>query len=145
MSYRVVTQRVAAETLDHEVVILDQVSGTYYSLGGSGEVIWEMLAEGSSVERMVDRLVSRYEVSPEAARDTVTRLVAELERDGLLETCEDASVAADPPTADSGARAPWEAPVFERFTDLQSLLLLDPIHDVDAAGWPHQQRDDQGP
>ena len=26
--------------------------------------------------------------------------------------------------------------MFERFTDMQDLLLLDPIHDVDETGWP---------
>lgn len=145
MNHRVNAQRVAAEVLDHEVVILDQVSGTYYSLGGSGEVIWEMLAEGSSVDRMVARLLSRYQVSPEEARGAVTRLVAELERDDLLESFDGATATAETAEVHAAARAPWEAPVFERFTDLQSLLLLDPIHDVDTAGWPHQQRDVKGP
>jgi len=30
----------------------------------------------------------------------------------------------------------WVAPRLEKFTDLQTLLLLDPIHDVDEQGWP---------
>jgi hypothetical protein len=32
--------------------------------------------------------------------------------------------------------------VFERFTDMGDLLLLDPVHDVeDEKGWPHPKRD----
>ena len=27
-------------------------------------------------------------------------------------------------------------PVLEKYTDMQELLLLDPIHDVEEAGWP---------
>ncbi len=31
----------------------------------------------------------------------------------------------------------YVAPVLESFTDMQDLILLDPIHEVDAAGWPN--------
>ena len=33
-------------------------------------------------------------------------------------------------------RAPFHPPVLNVFSDMQDLLLLDPIHDVDATGWP---------
>ena len=28
-------------------------------------------------------------------------------------------------------------PALERFTDMEDLLLLDPVHDVEEMGWPH--------
>lgn len=30
-------------------------------------------------------------------------------------------------------------PVLNKFTDMQELLLLDPIHDVDETGWPKRK------
>jgi len=36
----------------------------------------------------------------------------------------------------SGTRQPFSAPVLNAYTDMEELLLLDPIHDVDQAGWP---------
>ncbi len=36
----------------------------------------------------------------------------------------------------AGDRPAFEAPVLESYSDMQDLLLLDPIHDVDDAGWP---------
>lgn len=33
-------------------------------------------------------------------------------------------------------RRPYQPPQVEAFNDLQDILLLDPIHDVDEAGWP---------
>jgi hypothetical protein len=31
----------------------------------------------------------------------------------------------------------FEAPVLQKYTDMQDLLLLDPIHDTDETGWPN--------
>ena len=36
-------------------------------------------------------------------------------------------------------RAPYQAPDLHTHTDLQELFLIDPIHDVSAAGWPNLQ------
>ena len=36
-----------------------------------------------------------------------------------------------------GGRVPFEAPSFTTFTDMQDIILLDPVHEVDARGWPH--------
>jgi hypothetical protein len=36
----------------------------------------------------------------------------------------------------TAAAAITAAPVLEKYTDMQELLLLDPIHDVEEAGWP---------
>ena len=34
------------------------------------------------------------------------------------------------------SKAVFNAPVLNKYTDMQDLLLLDPIHEVDATGWP---------
>jgi hypothetical protein len=28
-------------------------------------------------------------------------------------------------------------PPISKFTDMQDIILLDPVHEVDARGWPH--------
>ena len=38
------------------------------------------------------------------------------------------------PAADG--KAAFEAPRLERYTDMKDYFLLDPIHEVDTAGWP---------
>jgi hypothetical protein len=36
----------------------------------------------------------------------------------------------------------FSEPTFEKYTDMQALLLADPIHDVELqAGWPHLKSD----
>ena len=38
---------------------------------------------------------------------------------------------------DVGERVPFVAPSFTTFTDMQDIILLDPVHEVDTRGWPH--------
>jgi hypothetical protein len=37
--------------------------------------------------------------------------------------------------------AAFVAPVLHKHTDMQDLLLLDPIHEVDETGWPSVKKD----
>ncbi len=32
---------------------------------------------------------------------------------------------------------PWTPPTMTAYSDMADLFVLDPIHDVDEAGWPH--------
>jgi hypothetical protein len=41
------------------------------------------------------------------------------------------------PTEPDGKRSPFEAPRLDRYDDMRDLLLADPIHDADTAGWPN--------
>jgi hypothetical protein len=40
------------------------------------------------------------------------------------------------PSGEPSPREPFAAPALNTFSDMQELLLLDPIHEVDEAGWP---------
>lgn len=135
MHYRL-SDRVASEILNGEVVALDQRELSYYSVTGSGAAMWEGLMRGTTVDGLVAALEARYDAPRDVVAAAVAEMVATLVKDGLL-----AEVPGDPPPAEpyDGAKAAWSEAKIERFNDLQSLLLLDPIHDVDTAGWPHQQ------
>ena len=36
----------------------------------------------------------------------------------------------------SGGLPPFEPPTLSKYKDMQDMLLLDPVHDVEEAGWP---------
>jgi hypothetical protein len=140
VKYRVLIERVASETLDGEVVILDQVIGNYFSLTGAGAHVWDRLLDGATVASIIASTQARFDAPEATIADSVRKLVDRFVEEELLETL---SVdAPEAPLREKGdalvVREPWVEPHFERFTDLQSLLLLDPIHDVDGAGWPSQ-------
>ncbi len=122
---------IAHETLDGEVVILDQESGTYFSLTGAGADIWAQIVAGADDEQIVGFCETSFDG---AVADEITALLARLVADKIVVAHEGAG--SEGTTRGGAERAPWVSPKLDRFTDLQSLLLLDPIHDVDESGWP---------
>jgi hypothetical protein len=128
-SYRICSEKLAHETLDGETVIVDKLQGLYYSLTGSAADVWTLLEAGVPVSGIVDALAGRG-APREVVEAGVRQVIDELAREALIVPA--AGAAAGVPVL-TGA---WLEPKLEKFTDLQTLLLLDPIHDVDEEGWP---------
>jgi hypothetical protein len=142
VSYRIATERVSHETVEGEVVILDRLSGSYFSLTGAGADAWALFAEPRTPELVAETLVGAYDADEATVRTAVLALIAELVREDILVVApaavldDDASAAAPPIPARAAVRRRFAAPCLEKFTDLKDMLLLDPIHDVDESGWP---------
>jgi Coenzyme PQQ synthesis protein D (PqqD) len=138
--FRLNAPNVIAETIDGEAILVDLRTGNYYSIQGSGSQIWEALAQGASVGRVAEELSAAFSVDREAAEHAVSSLSQELEREGLIVSLEDD--AGPEPTQPLPLRSngqAFTAPVVEKYTDMQDLVLLDPVHEVDERGWPHVQ------
>ena len=129
-------KRVVHETIDGETILIHLKTGAYYSLSGSGPEIWSLLVDGWSDETAAEELARRYPDSDEAAEATRS-FVRELVREELLHEGPDATE--EPPGAELPSGGAFETPRVQQYTDMQYFLLLDPIHEVEAAGWPHER------
>jgi hypothetical protein len=128
------------EMIDNEVVVVNLDNGTYYSFDGVGGQIWELLgASGGSLEGLRAQLAARFLGEPEQIASAVTKFVARLRDEGLVRVATDtAGAAAQPTAADNGERRPFVEPSLQKYTDMEALLLADPIHEVDEeGGWPN--------
>lgn len=135
--HRVNSPSVIHETIDGEVILIDLKTGTYYSLRGVGAAIWQGIVRGADSEQIAGDLQNRYDATEDQTAAAVDNLVVELEREGLIRG-DDGGETAQPPAAENGAvpRLPFESPSLEKHTDMQDLILLDPVHEVGAEGWP---------
>lgn len=126
---------VVHEIVDGEVIAIDLGDGSYYSVAGSGPAIWAMLIQGASEAEIREALGARFDADADLVRDEVKALLAKLVESRLAVSTTEPSVAA-PTDATVGGGGEFEPPRFERYTDMKDYFLLDPIHEVDAAGWP---------
>lgn len=130
--------QVVHETLDGETLLIHLPSGTYFNLTGWGAHIWALLVEGHALGDILAGLTDRAALSP--AQVAVVRIFIE----GLVaETLLCIDTGAAPAKPDIEASPTWQLlpaeyrpPELTRYEDMQHMLLLDPIHDATAAGWP---------
>lgn len=143
--FRVNSPNVIHETIDGEVVIVNLEKGHYYSMSNTGAEIWSGITTGLSIEELVQKLCAQY-ISEDGTVETATKnFIAELEREAMIvpvknESQGNLSGNEKPTPSGQTQKETFTPPVFEKYTDMEELLLLDPIHEVDETGWPAQKK-----
>jgi hypothetical protein len=67
-----------------EGILVDLNTKQYYRLNETGSLIWRALEKGNSVEQIVSEIQDTYEVSAERARESVEKLLLNLETNKLV-------------------------------------------------------------
>lgn len=133
--------KVVHEIIDGEVVIVHLVKGHYYSLVKTGADIWSGIERGISRELILEEMVSRYDGDPADIANAVNNMIEQLQEEELIavaQTEESATAAAGATEAKANPeKLSFEPPKLDKYTDMEDLLLLDPIHEVDETGWPN--------
>jgi hypothetical protein len=142
--YRPAGSRVIHETFDDEVVIVNLDSGRYYSAQQAGADVWQLIVAGQSVDEMATHLAPHYDAAPETMAAAIARYCEQLSGETLVTPADESSSSAPLPTLADRGRRPFVEPRLQVFTDMQDLLLLDPIHEVGPEGWPVARTDDAG-
>lgn len=145
MSHRV-SPMVTHEELDGDVIAIHLETGMYYTFDGVAADCWQGLAAGVSIDDIATAISQRFDIESQSALADVRSFVAALATEGLVvdDIAPSSDGAARPSDAfeiRSGGDRGYVAPVVQRYDDLEDLLLLDPIHEVDDAGWPVARTD----
>jgi hypothetical protein len=126
--------RVVSETLEGETMLINMENGNYYSLNKTASVLWALVEAGRTQQDILTSFLSRYEGDADTITASVTKGIELFLNDRLVaESNEPLHSAAEDTVA---TKLPFEPLVIERHEDMQEMLLADPIHDVDASGWP---------
>jgi len=134
---------VVCDVVDGEVVLVDLESGAYYSTEQAGATIWQYLQQGQSVGEMITALSAHYLADRHEIEQNVHDLIDQLLNEGLIVANNSSS-----PVTQSGLlngtdqrkKAAFSRVVLHKFSDMEDLLLLDPVHEVNDIGWPHANK-----
>jgi hypothetical protein len=140
VTYRVNSPHVISETVGGETIIVNLASGHYFSLQGTAVEVWQGLEGGESAETIVLGLEHQYEAENGEIEAAVKKLLEDFAAAELIvadASRNGAGAGGAHPSRDAGERVPFVAPGFAAFTDMQDIILLDPVHEVDTQGWPH--------
>lgn len=129
--FSVASPDIVWQAFDDESVVINLGSGTYYSFNLAGALIWRLVEAGTTPAEAVERVLQSG--APPEARDQVLEFCERLLQEALIAPAPDG---AQPTAARAETPLPWAQPSMSVYTDMEDLFLLDPIHEVDEAGWP---------
>ena len=141
MKFKINTPNIVHELIDEEVIIVNLKKGDYYSLLSTSAEVWTGIEQGQSLAQIVAQLTQNYQEEPEVIVQGVQLFIEQLIEEGII-----TELAGDIQEEDisshgfsnNGIDKPlFEMPKLSKYTDMEDLLALDPIHEVNETGWPN--------
>jgi hypothetical protein len=84
----IASQDVVACQMDGVLALLDLNKSLYFTLNVVGGVVWESLAQETSIETITSVITDRFDVDVDTALKDVTSLLSRLESSGLVHVVE---------------------------------------------------------
>lgn len=133
MHYQLNSPPCIAELVDGEYVVINLDSGKYYNIVGLGAQVFQYLTLGASVTALLSAMSEDSSFSLQ-----LDQFISQAVDEGLLKAALiDETSELPKPVLDKALGI--ETLAINVYTDMQELLVLDPIHEVDEAqGWPNK-------
>lgn len=130
---------IVSEVIEGEAIIIDLLSGDYFSTQALGAILWSAALSGQDRHALISGATAAY-VGADGVETDVDAFLTTLVGHGLLveNAANGAAAGGNEPVWPPGPYAP---PVLHQHSDMQDLVMLDPIHEVDTVGWPTRRED----
>ena len=132
--YKLNAEKMFFDMADGQAVVINFLSGIYYGSSALGSVVLERLVSGKAPEK----IAGAVKALPGCPEDFDTQLGAFIDRLREKEILLDGETCPGGDEEISGmALADGFALTLDEFSEVQDLILADPVHDVDVEqGWP---------
>ncbi len=127
--------RLAADIFDNEYVIANLDTGLYYNVQGSAVSLLQALP----FDAPVDYITQVMQANPANAAGIETELGNIWQQLLAEEIVKQSDAPVTPANRELPVAGVYVPSRFNRYADMQDLLMLDPIHDVDEEGWAVKQ------
>lgn len=132
--YKINAPSVVSEVIDGEAVIVNMDNGNYYSIDDSGAFIWDLLCQGANSDDLVGLVEKSYASSDVDVRAIISEIIGEFLKEELLVKAEDGAGESSRDFKAGSFDHSFSVPLLKKYTDMEELLLLDPIHEEDSSG-----------
>lgn len=135
MKYCLNDEKMFLDSAEGTTIVIEFTSGSYYGFSSLASVIVDKLAHGVETEDILSSVTSTAGCPDTFAADLEAFISQLLGKEILKESAE--GEPSEPFEIEASALADgFELKCFEN-TELQDLIMADPVHDVDPdAGWP---------
>lgn len=131
------TLNIAHETFEGELVVVNLETGRYYALKRESSDIFKLCLKQASTAEIIAAVSTNYtSESPDDISNSIHDFLEKLKEEGIIVETTARQDSAPSPFLEAAEKQAFSNPAFEVHNDMQDLLMLDPVHDVDDAGWP---------
>lgn len=134
------SEKIVFEKFDDETVLINLEKGNYYGVMNLAKIIIELLEEGIAEHDLVSILENYYEIDSNEIRKDVHDFFSFLLNEGVVLSKEGQI---NLPKIDFKDGIKYIKPIIEVYSDMQDLILLDPVHDVNGSSWPNVKKDEE--
>jgi hypothetical protein len=134
--FRINSPAVIHERFDDELVAVHLDHGAYYSMTGSAADAFVLFSEEATAIELADALALRYAETSEQILAALHPFLEQLLREKLIVPVETRKRKGMLQAAATESRLAFVPPSVQAYHDLDSLFLIDPIHEVGDQGWP---------
>lgn len=132
--YQLNAEKMFFDMADGQAVVINFLTGIYYGSTALGSVILERLVNGSDPEKIAEAI----KALPDCPEDFDARLNAFIDKlkENEILIAGETVPGGDEPIGDAALADGFDLKLDE-FSEVQDLILADPVHDVDVEqGWP---------
>ncbi|MDC1162015.1 PqqD family protein [Tenacibaculum sp.] len=140
MRYTINDPMVITDDMDGEIIILNTESGKYFSTEKTGAIIWEMLSNNYTIDETTEIISSHFSIPCEIIKKDLNSLLAQFIDEGLLKVSKDTKSNSD---IDLSNLNEYATPQITAYSDMEKLLLMDPVHEVENMGWPNVKKEEK--
>ena len=139
---------VVHDTIDGETILVNLKNGNYYSFDKFGVVAWDFIIGKGDLVFLVKKISEIFEEKEEKIVTVIKDFIGQLLEEDLLISDNDKQLEIHSDQNEElteklkSIMSVFEAPVLNKYSDMQDILLLDPIHDTDEKGWPSGKQDE---
>ena len=137
--FRANAPTVIYEVFDGELVAIHLDTGAYHSLMGAAADAFLLLTQEATATEIAEALATKYDAQPGDIARVLVPFFEALLAEQLIVPVETRTERGPLRLDVPGEKLPFTPPNLEAYHDLQSLFLLDPVHEVGEEGWPQPQ------
>jgi hypothetical protein len=138
MSYILNQQGLAKEIFENEIVIINILSGKYYSINGeSGVSVIKLLEKPINKDQIYNFLTVNYNCGGIDIKNQIDSFIESLLAEKIILETNENEFLMPKLSKDVLQYKPLELKIYD---DMQELIQLDPIHDITVSkGWPNKK------
>ncbi|MCJ7773340.1 MAG: PqqD family protein [Desulfobacterales bacterium] len=75
---------VSWKILEEKCILLNLISGNYYTLNKVGRFLWESLDEKKKLEEICEEIIDHYRIDAETVKNDIIDIIQDLLKEGLV-------------------------------------------------------------